>query len=70
MRVPLIAGAVLTAAGLFILLHGVSYSREESVFKLGDIEAKVQQEHSVPEWVGGVALGAGVILVLVGLKKR
>lgn len=64
------AGAVITAAGLFILIKGPSYAREESVFKLGDIEAKVQQERSVPEWIGGAAFGAGPVLVGVGLKKR
>lgn len=70
MRAGLIAGAVLAAAGLFILIKGASYTREESVFKLGDLEAKVQRERSIPEWVGGVALGAGLVLVVIGLRKR
>jgi drug/metabolite transporter (DMT)-like permease len=70
MRVSLIAGAILLAAGLYIVIRGVNYSREESVFKLGDIEAKVQQQHAVPEWIGGVALGAGAVLLIAGLRKR
>jgi hypothetical protein len=70
MRGTLIAGCVLAVLGAFLLIKGVSYTREESVFKLGDIEAKVQQEHRIPEWIGGVALGAGLVLVIVGLKKR
>jgi len=70
MRVALISGAVLAAVGAFLLLVGVSYTREESFFKFGGFEAKVQQEHRVPEWIGGVALGAGLVLVVVGLKKR
>lgn len=70
MRGALIAGSVLTLIGLVILIRGLSYTREESVFKLGDFEAKVQQERSVPQWLGGVALGAGIVLVIVGLKKR
>jgi hypothetical protein len=37
--------------------------------KLGDIEAKVQQQHAVPGWVGGLALGAGAVLIVFGLKK-
>ena len=28
------------------------------------------QEHPVPGWVGGVALGAGLVLLVVGIKKR
>ena len=70
MRVALISGAILAAAGAFLLLVGVSYTREESFFKLGGFEAKMQQERRVPDWIGGLALGAGLVLVVVGLKKR
>lgn len=70
MRVTLIAGVVLAALGAFVVFKGVSYTKEESVFKFGGIEAKMQQKNRVPEWIGGVALGAGLVLVIVGLKKR
>lgn len=70
MRVALISGAALAAVGAFLLLVGVSYTREESFFKVGEFEAKMQQEHRVPDWIGGVALGAGLVLFAVGLKKR
>jgi hypothetical protein len=70
MRAVLIAGAVLVAAGLFLLIKGGSYTREESVFKLGELEAKVHRQRSIPQWVGGFALGAGAVLVVVGLKRH
>ena len=70
MRVSLIAGIVLAALGAFVVFEGVSYTKEESVFKFGGLEAKMQQKHRIPEWLGGVALGAGLVLVLTGLKKR
>jgi drug/metabolite transporter (DMT)-like permease len=70
MRLLQICGAVLIAAGLFMIIRPPSYSREESVFKLGDIEAKVRQEHTIPGWVGGTALGVGLVLVVFGVKKR
>jgi hypothetical protein len=70
MRVSLIAGLVLAALGAFVVFKGVSYTKEESVFKFGGLEAKMQQKNRVPEWLGGVALGAGLVLVLTGLKKR
>ena len=66
----LIVGSILGLLGLFIVVRGLSYTREESVFKLGGLEAKVKQERHVPQWLGGVALGAGVVLVVAGLKKR
>lgn len=70
MRVTLIAGVVLAALGAFIVFKGVSYTQEESVFKFGGLEAKMQQKNRVPEWIGGVALGAGLVLVITGLRKR
>jgi len=69
MRTLQILGAVLVAAGLFLIIRPPSYPHQESVFKLGDIEATVQDKRTVPEWVGGVLLGAGCVLVIVGLKK-
>ena len=70
MRGLQISGAVLIVIGLWIIFRPPSYSREESVFKLGDIEAKMQQEHPVPGWIGGIALGAGLVVFVVGTKKR
>jgi hypothetical protein len=70
MRALQISGAVLIVIGLWMIFRPPSYPREESVFKVGDIEAKMQQEHRVPAWVGGIALGAGLVLVVVGIKKR
>ena len=64
-----ISGAALIVIGLWLMIRPPSYSREESVFKLGEIEAKVRQQHPVPGWAGGLALGAGLVLVVVGLKK-
>lgn len=69
MRAVQISGAILIAVGLFVIIRPPSYTREESVIKFGDLEAKVQQQHAVPGWVGGVLLGAGCVLVVVGLKK-
>lgn len=70
MRAMAISGLVLIAIGLWAIIRPPSYSIEESVIKLGDIEAKMQREHTVPGWVGGLALGAGLVLVVVGWKRR
>ena len=70
MRALQISGVILIAIGLWIIIRPPSYSCEESVFKLGDVEAKMQQQHPVPGWVGGLALGAGLVLVVVGVAKR
>jgi cytochrome c biogenesis protein CcdA len=69
MRSLIIAGVILIAVGLFVILKPPSYSREESVLKFGDLEARVQQQRTVPGWVGGVLLGAGCVLVVFGGRK-
>jgi hypothetical protein len=70
MRYLTISGVVLIAAGLFVILRPPSYSSEQSVLKLGDLEAKVQQQRTVPGWVGGTLLGAGCVLLVFGIRKR
>jgi hypothetical protein len=69
MRAVQISGLVLAAIGLWIIIRPPSYSRDETVLKFGDIEAKMQQQRTAPEWAGGIALGAGIVIVLVGLRQ-
>jgi hypothetical protein len=70
MRALQISGAVLIVIGLWMIIQPPSYSGEESMFRLGDIEAKMQQEHRIPGSIGGIALGAGLVLFVVGVTKR
>jgi hypothetical protein len=70
MRIAIIVGALLVAAGLYILIKSPSYSQDKSLAKIGSFEAKVTEEHSIPAWAGGVALAAGVVLVVVGARKK
>jgi hypothetical protein len=70
MRAVQIIGAILIAGGLYILVKSPSYSSDKSLFKVGQVEATVQQSHEIPAWAGGVALAAGVVLVVTGFRKR
>jgi drug/metabolite transporter (DMT)-like permease len=70
MRALQILGALLIAGGLFVLIRAPSYSSEKSVLKVGTLEAKVNEQHEIPGWAGGAALAAGVVLVVVGFRKR
>ena len=69
MRSLQIVGAILVVAGLFMLIKTPSFSSEKSVFKIGDVEAKVAQERPLSPWVGGAALAAGVALIVAGARK-
>ena len=70
MRILSIVGLVLVAAGVFLIIRPPHYMGNQSVFKFGQIEATMQRERQLPGWVGGVALGAGVVLLGVGLARR
>jgi hypothetical protein len=69
MRGLQIFGAVLIVAGLFVLIRSPSYSSEKSVLKIGDVEAKVSQEHVIPPWAGGIAVVAGVVLIVAARRS-
>lgn len=61
----IITGAAGLALGTF------SYQEEKTVFKIGDLEATSKEEKTVPvKLAGGLALAAGVILVVVGGRRR
>jgi hypothetical protein len=59
----------LILGGLYVLISSPSYSSEKSLLKIGDVEAKVSQEHAIPPWVGGAGIAVGVILIVVGARK-
>jgi hypothetical protein len=69
MRVLQVIGAILILGGLFVLIKSPSYSSQKSVLKIGDVEAKVSQEHPIPPWAGGAAVAVGVVLIVVGARK-
>jgi drug/metabolite transporter (DMT)-like permease len=69
MRVLQIVGAILILGGLFVLIKSPSYSSDKSVLKIGSVEAKVSQQQSIPPWVGGAAVVAGVVLIVIGARK-
>jgi hypothetical protein len=69
MRPLTIIGALVVAAGLFILINGASFTKDKTVLKAGPLEANIKQQESVPPWVGGAALVVGVGLVVAGLRK-
>lgn len=70
MRIALVVGALLIAGGLYILIKSPSYSQDKPVLKVGSLEAKITEEHEIPPWLGGAALAAGVILVVVGIRGK
>ena len=72
MRPILLVGIALIILGVVALgYHGITYTTQEKVFQLGPLEATQKKEKTIPllPLAGGVALAAGIVLVIMGAKK-
>ncbi len=71
MRTGLIlAGIIIAALGIAGWLGKLNFNHDKEVLKIGDLSAKVQEEKSVPQWLGGIAVLVGAGLVVVGAMRR
>lgn len=67
-----IAGVILIVVGVIgLVMGGLSWTQSETVLEMGPVEITAQEEKTlpVPPIVGGLALAAGVVL-LMGARKR
>jgi hypothetical protein len=65
-------GIILIVAGLVMLIiRGFSYTQKEKVVDLGRLEINKEEKKTVawPLYAGGVAVVAGIALVLAGKKR-
>jgi uncharacterized membrane protein len=70
MRPQALIGIILIVIGAFVVFRGVSYKSKDEVLRVGDIKASVEENRAVPTWAGGVAIAAGIILLVGGMKRR
>ena len=73
MKSSAIAGVVLVVLGVVALIYGgITYTSRETVVDFGPIHATADRERTVPlpPIAGGVALAAGVALLISGSRKR
>ena len=67
-----ILGIILIVLGALGLLYGgFSYTRRRDTVRLGPMSATIEQRKSVPipPILGGIAVVAGIALLLVGRRK-
>ncbi len=72
MKPIVLIGIVLIVLGLVALAYqGIAYTRREKVIQIGPVEVTAEREKSIPlpPVVGAVAVGAGLVLVLVGSRR-
>ncbi len=68
-----LAGIVLVILGVLALAYqGINYNRQETVMEVGPMHATVQTHERVPlpPILGGLALVGGVVLLVVGVRKK
>ena len=72
MKPATLAGVLLIVVGLVALAYqGISYTTRETVLEIGPIKATAERERTiVSPIVGGVAVLAGIALVVTGRKGR
>jgi hypothetical protein len=70
MRGMLIAGVILIGLGVAALMGMLNFTERKEVLKIGDLKATVADEKTVPQWLGIVAIVAGLGLAIGGARKR
>lgn len=66
-----IVGIILIVVGIFTLAYqGITYTQQEKIMQIGDLKVTADTQKTVyfPPILGGLALVAGVVLVVVGRK--
>ncbi len=67
-----VLGIILIIAGILMLVfRGFNFTEEKKVVDIGPIEINKKEKKTVgwPVYAGGIALAAGVVVLLAGRKK-
>jgi len=70
MRIPVVVGVLLIVFGIAVFAPGLRYPHQETVIDVGDFHAKVTERDRIPNWVGGVAIVIGGVLLLGARSGR
>lgn len=65
-----LAGILVAAVGVFILVRGLSYKSSDTVLEVGGLKASVEERRTVPTWVGVAAIVGGLVMVGAGARKK
>ena len=67
-----VLGIVLIAAGILMFIFGkISFTKEEKVLDIGPLEINKKEKKTVnwPDYAGGIAILAGVVVLVADRKK-
>ena len=72
MKPIVMVGIVCIVLGLAALAYqGITYTTREKVIDVGPLQVTAEKTHAIwlPPLLGVVAVGAGVVLVVVGVRR-
>ena len=73
MKSSVIVGVLLIILGVAALVYkNFSYTTEETVFQIGSLKATAETEKNIPipDVLGIIAIVAGVVVIVVGGRKK
>ena len=72
MKPIMLVGIVLIVGGLLALVYqGITYTTQEKVVQVGPVQVTAEKEKSIPfpPLIGALAVGSGLVLVLIGARR-
>jgi uncharacterized membrane protein len=73
MKAITVVGVVLIVLGILALVYqGIPTKSERDVISVGPMQTSIETKRTIvlPPIVGGLVLAAGVVLVVMGFKKK
>jgi hypothetical protein len=70
MKGLVLAGILVAALGIYILVRGLSVTTSDTLVEVGGLKASVEEKRAVPSWVGVAAVVGGLVLVGAGARKK
>ena len=72
MKTAAVIGVILLILGVAALVYqGVTYTKKETVLKVGPFHAEAEHRHTIPipPVIGVTAIVGGIILIVAGARK-
>ena len=70
MRPLVLIGIIVTLIGGIVFYNGGNFTTRKKLVEIGDVTITGPDEHSVPKWAAGIAVLAGLGLVVAGSQRR
>ncbi|HXJ83282.1 MAG TPA: DUF3185 domain-containing protein [Candidatus Methylomirabilis sp.] len=69
--VVVIGVVLIVLGGVALVFQGITYTTHQKILEVGPLKATAATERTIPlpPILGGLALGVGVVLLIVGSRK-